>query len=272
MKGLVDTVGLLFHTVLLTLLICYIYTCVGLEIVCKDRDSYPENVGIHIEENFCSVPKFMLNLIQIALLWRTEQNMYNPIIHAAPMMALFFLSFILLVGIALMNLLTAIIVEGCFDRTRNDQELEEKQRNELSKRILPEVFLVFKNLDTDKSGELSADEIMAAPKEIQDKLHKLVNKQDLEELLRVCDKDGNGTVSLAEFFDGISDRCIKQIPLMELRMMRKLTQVLERLDETPEEVVDAITKATDGHGGGTATKTNGTAGHILPYAGSGVIF
>ena len=142
----------------------------------------------------------------------------------------------------------------------------------MSKRILPEVFLVFKNLDTDKSGELSADEIMAAPKEIQDKLHKLVNKQDLEELLRVCDKDGNGTVSLAEFFDGITDRCIKQIPLMELRMMRKLTQVLERLDETPEEVVDAITKATDGHGGGIATKTNGTAGHILPYAGSGVIF
>jgi len=250
-KGLVDTFGLMFHTVLLTLLVCYIYTCIGLEILCKDKDSYPEHIAIHIEENFCSVPKFMLNLIQISLLWRTEQNVYNPIVFWNWWMAFYFLSFILLVGIALMNLLTGIIVEGCFDRTRNDQELEDQQRNELSKRILPELFLVFRDLDADGSGEITVNEIKTAPKEVQSQLHKMVNKHDLEELLRICDKDGNGKVSLEEFFEGVTDLCVKQIPLMELRMMRKLVMLLDRLDETPQEVVGALTAATDLHAGGS---------------------
>ena len=91
---------------------------------------------------------------------------YNPIVFSNAEIdkstqfnfpqALFFLSFILLVAIALMDLLAAIIVEGSFERTRADVEIEEENRNALLKRILPQFFMVFRDTDLDGSGEIQS--------------------------------------------------------------------------------------------------------------------
>ena len=95
----------------------------------------------------------MMILMQIALNDNAGIK-YNPIVFAKPAQALFFLSFILLVAIALMDLLAAIIVEGSFERTRADIEIEEETRNELLQRILPHFFMVFRDTDLDGSGEI----------------------------------------------------------------------------------------------------------------------
>ena len=89
------------HTVVLTMLICYVYACFGMELICKGRGSYPPDIQVLIEDEFCDIPKFMLNLMQIAF-HDDAGAIYEPVILAAPGAgALFFLSYILLLSLAL---------------------------------------------------------------------------------------------------------------------------------------------------------------------------
>ena len=60
---------------------------------------------------------------------------YKPIIESQWNTLWFFVSFFVFVSIALMNLVTAIIVEGCFAQTREDQELNQMYRDELMKKF-----------------------------------------------------------------------------------------------------------------------------------------
>ena len=91
-----------------------------------------------------------------------------PVIYANPVMLIYFMSFMLVVGIALMNLLTALIIESSFEMTRNDKDVQIALKNEMLKKILPRLLSLFRDLDKDGSGDISLEEIQTAPPRVEE--------------------------------------------------------------------------------------------------------
>lgn len=82
--------------------------------------------------------------------------------HHLPHVWVFFLGFSALASFVLLNLVTAIIVQQALDNTRNDLEGEDLRRQEAHERDVQELVALFKELDTDFDGMLSAKEFRAA--------------------------------------------------------------------------------------------------------------
>ena len=77
----------------------------------------------YVERYWTDLPVSMLTLIQFVNLDGIGA-IYTPMVRSAPWAGLFFISFMLIVSICLMNLVTAVIVEGSFEATRMDREVE----------------------------------------------------------------------------------------------------------------------------------------------------
>merc|ERR1712134_62793 len=112
---------------------------------------------------------FMLTLIQL-ITFDSAANCYGVIMKSRPWMPVYFVSFFIFVSVALMNLITAIIVEGSFAQTKEDHEIQHMMKTEIMKKRLPALVEAFKLLDSDGSGEVSLDEVAAAPEEVKDEL------------------------------------------------------------------------------------------------------
>jgi len=76
----------------------------------------------------------------------------------------YFLTLWLIVTVALMNLVTAIIVENAMAKGREDNEERQNHVRKVLKKILPEIAEVFDSLDVDRSGSLAIDELANATK------------------------------------------------------------------------------------------------------------
>ena len=78
------------------------------------------------------------------------------------------------------------------------------------------------------------EEIHNAPEEVTKELFKLVTKSDIDELFGIIDKDGSGEISLEEFFEGITNRCVKQISMVDLRIISYMEDLRARIDQTQD--------------------------------------
>merc|ERR1719174_2260463 len=111
----------------------------------------------------------------------------------------FFVLFILVVPISLMNLVTAVIVEGSLEQAKQDREVAKAYKNHLIVKMMPRIEKMFEQLDADGSGDISLDEIEAAPPELAEELAKCFETDDMVELFEILDVNQSGTVSIHEF-------------------------------------------------------------------------
>jgi hypothetical protein len=234
-RGLVSTLHVMGNALLLLGLILYVYACLGVELIASD-ETVPAEIA---EEFFGSVPTAMLTMFQLVVLDNT-MRVCKYLSLTRWYMVLYFLSFIMLCSIALMNLLTAIVVEGSLDQARNDREIADQSKKLLKQRVLPQLYQIFLLLDEDGSGQFTMDELQKAPADVQRELQLLVNTEHLEELFDVCDIDDSGSVSVEEFFDGIC-KIISSGSDQPLEMMRAMKYILATNAETAsvhESVID----------------------------------
>jgi Ca2+-binding EF-hand superfamily protein len=200
----------------------YIYSCVGIELITKRDWSYDKTAEAIIEYKFSSLYRFMMTLIQFTT-FDSIADIYTPIMLAEPLVSFFFVSYMLIVGIALMNLLTAIIVEGSMEQSRNDLEVAAALKDEMMKKYLPRLYQVFMEIDADGSGSLDLEELMNAPESVRQELNKLVNTDDMEEIFHILDMDGSGSIDIDEFFDGISKIVTGKEDMPQLRLIKLIT-------------------------------------------------
>ena len=125
-------------------IIFYVYSCVGLELITKsDWSLYPEADTI-VQYQFSTLFRFMLTLMQFSS-FDSCAAIYIPMMLAGGtyemfITGVFFVSYLLIVGIALMNLLMAIIVEGSMEQSRNDVEVAQQLKSEMMKKYLPKLY------------------------------------------------------------------------------------------------------------------------------------
>merc|ERR1719379_3228348 len=106
----------------------------------------------------------------------------------------FFFGMILVVSVALMNLVTAVIVEGSLEQASSDKEVAKAYQQAELKKLIPKIRDMFIALDQDGSGTLDYDEIVNAPDDVKEELSKCVPSDDLGELFEMIDIDGGGEI------------------------------------------------------------------------------
>merc|ERR1711998_493123 len=149
----------LVWTFVLLSIICYIYGIVGLEMIAgQNLDS--EVVRLH----FGGMAECFLTLLRI-LTFDGWTDILDPILLEDMTwewwicITAYFISFMLVASIALMNLVTAIMVESSIQRAKEDREVQSSWELSEKRTLIPKLQQMFQGFDVDGSGEIDLDEI-----------------------------------------------------------------------------------------------------------------
>jgi hypothetical protein len=138
---------------------------------------------------------------------------------------------------AVLNIVTGVFVDNALQATKGQREFLVEQQRVQKEKTLQEMRELFKDMDQDGSGSISASEIkecMNDPK-MGGYFHMLeIEIDDSERLFSLLDDDGSGEVSIDEFFDG----CLRLKGLAKsidlYQALANIKQMHDSLDKIPE--------------------------------------
>lgn len=228
--GLISSVSTIINVFLVLFLTIYVFSCISMEMI---TNSELANNGGEFEDlvqkYWRNLPVSMLTLIQ-CVSFDSIGGIYAPMIQDDPKLIFFFVPFLLIVSIVLMNLVTAVIVEAFLEHAKQDNELRKKERDQTVRNMMPHLEEVFESLDKDGSGMLTLEELMNAPKREREELASLLDSDSLIELWEMLDTDGDGQVNVQEFCDGILSLTLSNQPVALLRVLRQIAYMREEME------------------------------------------
>lgn len=158
------------------------------------------------------------------------------------------IGYTLLSNIVILNIIASIIVEVIMSISASDREEETAaEKEELMKEINGKVDDLFKNLDIDESKSLNHGELMDKKSEDVQRVFKTAGLAPTEaaQLFQILDKDQTGTISPAEFREGLIRLKQPSDPKDILRIEYNLGAVEAKVDqfiETQTKVVETLTR------------------------------
>ncbi|CAK9114173.1 Voltage-dependent T-type calcium channel subunit alpha-1H, partial [Durusdinium trenchii] len=130
------------------------------------------------------------------------------------------------VSISLMNLVTAVLVEGALEHARQEKEEEILMSNEKVKLMIPQLKQLFEDLDKDNSGDLHQAEIEQAEREgrvvVPEHILDKASVGSMTELFLNLDVDKSGKLTCAEFIEGCMNIFLLDIPVRDMMMMKMI--------------------------------------------------
>jgi hypothetical protein len=212
----------MLYILVLLVIIIYVFACMGVEIFTKNTKLREDPIfDFYVETYWADLPVSMLTLIQFVNLDGIGA-IYTPMVLSEPTTGIFFISFMLIVSICLMNLVTAVIVEGSFEQAKSDQIFAKKERQRAMSKLLPVVRDIFAQLDKDGSGQVTLEEFADADESVQLALEKVCQTDDLVELFEMLDVDGSGSVEIEEFAEQLANFGTTDQPFINVRMMKQM--------------------------------------------------
>jgi len=244
-KGLLHSGKIMVYTLGLMVLMLYIFSCIACEIV-QMGGSTDEEYNDVIQTYFRSVPISMLTLVQFICL-DSVASIYKPLIEANPLLMLpYFMALILVVGIVLMNLITAVIVNGALEQAAQDKEIQlmhEKSHKEKMVKYLRNMFL---RLDEDCSGSLTLDEVENIPAADLKEINSLLpGEMDTKELFQILDHNGSKEIPTDDFLDGLYSLSVSDTPLYITRLKTELEDVKHRVVDQSTIQADMVSALGD---------------------------
>mmetsp|Transcript_34762 Transcript_34762/g.63255 ORF Transcript_34762/g.63255 Transcript_34762/m.63255 type:complete len:649 (+) Transcript_34762:31-1977(+) len=230
-QGLMSSVMTLSWTFLLLSILIYVFAIFGMYLITVDLDlplDHPYNVAAN--DNFRELPDACLMLLQF-FSWDSISSVYRPLIQHKFHLFFYFMSVLLLLSIALMNLVTAIMVEGSLSQASADKDNQKVLLAAKQQKQMEQLKVMFREMDDDGSGELSMDEIDAAPDEVREQLVEIAGTDDINSLFEMLDYDGGGTVGTDEFCDGVMKANFSDKPLEISRLMKQCSDILQNSRE-----------------------------------------
>jgi len=208
--GLTTSVRPLFWTLVMASIILFVFGLAATELIGK-REIFREEE--YVQELFGDLLKSMFTMFQLMTLDTWADTIARPTIdplvsstgQADFGLVLFYIGFIGIGVFVFWNLITAIIVENAFSISQTDANSQAKEQEMQKKAELAQLAELFLEIDTDGSGELTADEFFGAMKnkKVKQMLDVLdVQASELEEVWYVLD-DGDGFLTIKEFTTGI---------------------------------------------------------------------
>jgi len=212
--GLVHAITTLVWTFALLFLLLFTFAVFGMEII-VESSSRSDTYNSIVRTSFGDLWDTSLTLVQVVTL-DSAGPIYRPLVAENPALSIYFFAFILLVSIALMNLVTAIMVESALDKSAADKEVMRMWELQKKKKKVDRVQEIFTEMDADNSGKLTLDELQTAPPELKREFAELVETEDFEMLFQLLDYDQRGAVNIREFCDGIDKICRGKLEMFSL--------------------------------------------------------
>lgn len=240
-NGLLQSLDVLMSTTALLMLSLYVFACAGVEFITLDDNlRHGGEVGSIIDEHFSSLPTIMLTLFRFATL-DSIAGIYTPIIKQKPMLTSYFFSIALIVSIALMNLVTAVLVESTIQRASKDTEMERVMLKKKLNTLTPLIREHFALLDWDNDGYLDRDEIMedvAVPVELM----KILNPDTdaMMTLFDILDTDDSGKVDEEEFVEGVLHMAMTDVPVETQQIMKLMRLQRRKLDGLTDKIFEML--------------------------------
>jgi len=235
--GLLNALRTMLYTLFLLLIILYAFGSVGLELLANHAlvkgDAADLDFKAIVDANFSDLPTAMLTLLQFVM-FDNIVYIYKPLVTRDWSLLIFFVMVILVLGIVLMNLVTAVIVNSALEQAIQDKDLTKSIEQAKKKKLVKEMRRVFMRLDEDGSGEISRNEIQnisIADKEI---LQKLMGMNNPLEIFDALDVDGDEEIGIAEFVDGIWQVIISDTPIHVKRMEKQMAYLRQEIRETQD--------------------------------------
>eukprot|EP00746_Dinoflagellata_sp_MGD_P124774 gnl/MRDRNA2_/MRDRNA2_59402_c0_seq2.p1 gnl/MRDRNA2_/MRDRNA2_59402_c0~~gnl/MRDRNA2_/MRDRNA2_59402_c0_seq2.p1 ORF type:complete len:903 (+),score=151.51 gnl/MRDRNA2_/MRDRNA2_59402_c0_seq2:146-2854(+) len=152
-------------TVLFILMIIYLFAIFAVGLIGQNDEAFGDHMGEEdlniVQARFSTTVSSMVCLFQIMTLdeWFA---IVSPLLTAAPWTYAFFIPYIAVCSLALMNLVTAVVVESSMRRhtPENEAEFEQKSFETQVEATVAEMLDIFHKFDEDGSGELDAKEFV----------------------------------------------------------------------------------------------------------------
>merc|ERR1712137_991763 len=161
----------------MVVLLLYMFACFGTEFIGKNESllaSDDSEVTEIVLERFQGIFMTMLSLVQVFSGDVTEN--FFPLIVAEPALVLYFGAAYFLLGILLMNLVTANLVNDAIASSQEDQDMKFKKLQQMVSNSKPKLTELFEALDVDGTGDISLHELICGVQEAS-------KKPDLDEAL-----------------------------------------------------------------------------------------
>ncbi|CAE8630897.1 unnamed protein product [Polarella glacialis] len=207
-QGLLHSVKILCWTFLLFMILAYVFAIAGMEFCTTDSKFDKDHIyNFTAKEYFGGIVDAILTIIEL-FTFDSIGGIYRPMINGKVLLFFYFIGVQLLMSIALMNLVTAIMVNAALNQANSDKETQKEVAKEKKKQQIVELKELFVELDKGGDGEpgdgnLTLEEINDAPAEIMEKLIEISGTDDIQGLFNMLDYDGGGTVAADEFCEGV---------------------------------------------------------------------
>jgi voltage-gated sodium channel len=221
-RGLITTALTVIYTFLLLALFLYIFACLGIELIAKDytmREEDPEYDAI-VTQFFPSLWTTIVSLSQF-ITCDSIAAIYRDIVLKRPWLMGYFTALVLLLSVSLMNLVTALIVEGAQAQSAAEKTIEREIRLREFDDKTPRLLEIFHGIDSDGSGSISISEILSISAEDADFLFNVIPADNMAELFHILDTDASGEILYDEFMDSLREILASDLPIPTVRLLKE---------------------------------------------------
>lgn len=230
LSGLMDSAETLFWTYVMFCCVLYFFAVMATTMIGKNGKFKNNELA---QEYFGDVLLSMLTLFQVMTL-DSWTGIMRPLMEVQPWIVWFFIAFISVAVFLLLNLVTAVIVENAFERSKHDEADLAKAMEAQKEAEIEELRNLFWDMDLDGSGFITRDELddaVSTKRLIRQKLRSIdIHMKDLDALWEALD-DGDGLLDVEEFVGGMrrlkGEAKAKDI----LRLFREVRRLETSFDE-----------------------------------------
>lgn len=228
-QGLANSAYTMVYTILLLFVVLYIFACLALQLLYQHPMIEQDEIFAKtVQENFSDLASAMVTLLQFVS-FDNIVHVYKPLGDRDPLLLAYFVVVILVVGITIMNLVTAVIVNSSLEQVAKDKSLLQTIEEQNRKKVLADLRAMFYRMDYDGSGEVSREEICRIPPHERQVLRELTGFDDPLELFDALDTDEKGEIGIEEFCDGLWEVAVSDSPLEIKRMQKQVEHIKHHL-------------------------------------------
>lgn len=211
LAGLVGAARSVFFGIVLLFFAIIIWSIIAVQIIHPLNQQLTDE-GVHegcdrCPRAFASVLGATLTFTQQIVAGDSWGEVTIPIIEHFPASSIFFILVLLSVGLAILNLILAVIVNVA-TQTQSDIVSSDKAKIKLERQDAQNNLLtVCKDMDSDNSGQIAKEELFTGYDEnptfrtVLDAME--INREDLDVVWTILDSDRSGSISCAELVDGV---------------------------------------------------------------------
>eukprot|EP00448_Togula_jolla_P015241 CAMPEP_0170573130 /NCGR_PEP_ID=MMETSP0224-20130122/2598_1 /TAXON_ID=285029 /ORGANISM="Togula jolla, Strain CCCM 725" /LENGTH=229 /DNA_ID=CAMNT_0010895691 /DNA_START=70 /DNA_END=756 /DNA_ORIENTATION=- len=130
-------------------------------------------------------------------------SIYLPLITKKWYLGFVFFPMMMIISIALMNLVTAILVEGAMSQSEQDRKDGLIEREQMFSDLIPEMRRIFRSMDLSDKGTISKNDISMCAGALPPQITHVLGKSRAAAFFESLDTDDSGDITEVEFVGGI---------------------------------------------------------------------